>query len=131
MGNCQPETDASVAVCQPKPVKCGCGGEAKVQGLNGGERWFVFCRQCHTDSDLYDTEAEAITAWNTAMNGLLPEGDPKKNVGVAITNSTEPERMAKAEYSNIDGEYLCKACGRVVQIEDKYCCGCGARLEWE
>lgn len=40
------------------------------------------------------------------------------------------ERTAKAEYSNIDGEYLCKACGRVVQIEDAYCCGCGARLEW-
>ena len=64
-----------------KPVRCGCGGEAKVQGLNGGERWFVFCRNCRTDSDIYETEAEAITAWNRAMGAERKIAyDPKTKI---------------------------------------------------
>ena len=64
--NCQLETDASVENCQPKPVKCGCGGEARI-GKIYGDAWTVECTECGIQSGCYDTEAEAITAWNTAM----------------------------------------------------------------
>lgn len=91
-----------------KPVRCGCGGEAVIY-INGARQAKIYCEKCGIESNVFATKYEAIEAWNKAMG----------------------ERTAKAEYSNIDGEYLCKACGRVVQIEDVYCCGCGARLEWK
>jgi hypothetical protein len=91
-----------------KPVRCGCGGEAEVLKFNN-DTWLVMCNKCRTSSENYTSKDKAITAWNRAMS----------------------KQTAKAEYSNIDGEYLCMACGRVVQIEDAYCCGCGARLEWK
>ena len=80
-----------------KPVKCGCGGEPVVGHIEKTsylpkDRWYIGCPKCDICTGIYDTKVEVIEAWNTAMNGLLPEGDPQKNVGVAITNSTEPEQ---------------------------------------
>lgn len=99
-----------------KPVKCGCGGETVIMPTPSG-RFAVGCKKCDICTGLYNTEAEAITAWNRAMSGI-----PR--------NPSTVERTAKGEYSNAYGEYLCSECGRVVQIEDAYCPGCGARLEW-
>ena len=55
-----------------KPVPCGCGGEAWTDYIIGepseGVGWFVCCKNC--DIQLppeYNTEAEAIEAWNWAM----------------------------------------------------------------
>ena len=60
-----------------KPVKCGCGGEAKVEWSNGYDPftekripklWYgVICKKCKIQTKSYYTEAEAITAWNRAM----------------------------------------------------------------
>lgn len=49
-----------------KPVRCGCGGEARI-GKIYGDAWTVECTECGIQSGCYDTEAEAITAWNRAM----------------------------------------------------------------
>ena len=105
-----------------KPVRCGCGGEAWTDYIIGepseGVGWFVCCKNCEIQlPPEYDTEAEAITAWNRAM-------------GAKDINVPSKERTAKAEYSNAECAYLCSECGRVVQIEDAFCCGCGRRLEW-
>ena len=104
-----------------KPVRGGCGGEAwAMMALYPDYAecpYICQCRKCHIKTVGYETKAEAIEAWNKAM------GSAEK--------SSVVERTAKAEYSNADGEYLCSECGRVVQIEDAYCCGCGARLEWD
>lgn len=39
-----------------------CGGEAEIV-MSGGDRR-VECKKCGARSDWYDTEAEAIAAWN-------------------------------------------------------------------
>ena len=52
-----------------KPVRCGCGGEAKVGIVypDGIRFYRVYCENCKTQTDIQDTKAEAITAWNRAM----------------------------------------------------------------
>ena len=50
-----------------KPVRCGCGGEAKAWEFMNG-KWFVKCMKCAIGQMLaYPSEAEAVAAWNTAM----------------------------------------------------------------
>lgn len=56
-----------------KPVRCGCGGEAKVSTWTGSNATVfndcnaVYCENCGMQTKKYRTEAEAITAWNKAM----------------------------------------------------------------
>lgn len=97
-----------------KPVKCGCGGEAEIIKHTFHKlspSYGIECTNCHAESwQFYNTEAEAIEAWNTAMG----------------------ERTAKAEWSEVDGCHLCGECGFAVCPNcDVYCAGCGARLEWK
>ncbi len=57
----------------PKPCKCGCGGEAEVDCYLGcistHDLYYVYCKNCYIQSANYKTEAEAVTAWNRAMSG--------------------------------------------------------------
>lgn len=52
-----------------KPVPCGCGGEARVQRVRTlkSHVLVVMCTKCEIATNYYQTEAEAITAWNRAM----------------------------------------------------------------
>ena len=55
-----------------KPVRCGCGGEPVVGHIEKTsylpkDRWYIGCPKCDICTGLYDTEAEAIEAWNRAM----------------------------------------------------------------
>lgn len=58
-----------------KPVKCGCGGEANVYSWNEEDdgvqsiHYHAICMKCGIETNAYDTEAEAIRAWNRAMSG--------------------------------------------------------------
>ena len=49
-----------------KPVNCGCGGEVQT-GKSYSGFYSVECMNCGMQSGYYDTEAEAVTAWNMAM----------------------------------------------------------------
>ena len=92
-----------------KPVRCGCGGEARI-GKIYGDAWTVECTECGIQSGCYDTEAEAITAWNRAMG----------------------ERTAKVETYTDDQQEtwsVCE-CGTDVWKSYNYCPECGAKLEW-
>ena len=45
-----------------------CGGEAETltaESMNGGYLFGIMCNDCRSRGDVYDTEAEAIAAWNT------------------------------------------------------------------
>lgn len=45
-----------------------CGGEAETltaESMRGGYLFGIMCNDCLSHGDVYDTEAEAITAWNT------------------------------------------------------------------
>lgn len=50
---------------------------------------------------------------------------------VTDTNVGSKERTTKAEWSEIDGCYLCGECGFAVTPKcDVYCAGCGCKLDW-
>ena len=54
----------------PKPCKCGCGGEAQVFfPFTKNSVYMIECKKCGICTSAYETETEAIEAWNTAMSG--------------------------------------------------------------
>ena len=138
-----------------KPVRCGCGGEAKVIMLIP-EVYAVECSKCwiRTGSPA-KTEAEAVTAWNRAMgvDRKLDEWctDCKeydhekqcyhrwnrviKNVVDEVREKYD-ERTAKVETVEKPNVYKCGECGQYFHSTAwgspvEYCSRCGARLEWE
>lgn len=102
-----------------KPVRCGCGGEAKVETDHytlvpgkPNDYWKrVSCSECNIRTTWRTTEAKAIMAWNKAMG----------------------ERTVKATRKPEAFFYRCE-CGYGLCCEKNdinYCPQCGARLEWE
>ena len=97
-----------------KPVRCRCGGEAKIRlfvRLDDKTDYIVQCDKCGIATLIKPFESEAIVAWNLVMD----------------------ERKAKVKnYGHPCGAYgYCSKCGQYCVNEDPYCPGCGARLEWE
>lgn len=113
-----------------KPVRCGCGGEAKIDWtvINGYYMAGVVCSKCGTKTvsfyERHDKDkaiTEAITAWNTAMGA--------KDINV-------PAKSVENIYSVGDHDKIyvygfCPECGSAVIKPDKYCSECGCRLEWD
>ena len=111
-----------------KPVRCGCGGEARVikhKYFECSPTYGVTCYKCGTATNQgFDTEAEAIEVWNRA-------------IGNRMELQTVKERTAKV--SEIATRSYCGECGeRLDDYDDicgeppiKYCPMCGARLEWK
>ena len=45
-----------------------CGGKAEIltaESMHGGYLFGIMCNDCRSRGDVYETEAEAIAAWNT------------------------------------------------------------------
>ena len=137
-----------------KPVNCGCGGKVEVDtklvSCAPVERKRVYCSKCYISTEWMESEAEAIEVWNTAMSGVVYPCTTPNGVytgGCTITNTTDDkddfhpvydcmvgkERTAKVikGSNNMITVAACGDCGTVVNIFDKYCARCGARLEWE
>ena len=56
-----------------------CGGEAELVSTNHGR--FVRCKMCKTMVKAYDTNEEAIAAWNTRTNTIpVSDGEDYKVV---------------------------------------------------
>lgn len=102
-----------------KLVNCGCGGEAQT-GKSYSGFYSVECMNCGMQSGYYDTESEAITAWNQAMSGFVND----TNVVSKVAKVLNQARISRYSF----GE--CGACGAPVIKPDKYCSECGAKLEW-
>lgn len=109
-----------------KPVRCGCGGEAKVDKhtyYRALPTYGVRCHRCGQQTrHFYMTEAEAITAWNTAM------GSTEK--------SSVVERTAKVETVEKPNVFKCSECGQYFHSTAwgspvEYCSRCGCRLDWD
>ena len=98
------------------PVRCGCGGEAKVISYLSREyckmAYYVRCENCGTETDDLHSEAEAVQAWNRAMGGKT----------VKVENYQDP--------FGLGGYGDCSECGAEVNEQYAYCPNCGARLEW-
>ena len=106
-----------------KPVRCGCGGEAKVQRVKTlkSHVLVVMCTKCEIATNYYTKEAEAITAWNKAMGA--------KDINVP-TKSVE-NIYSVGDHDKIYVYGFCPECGSAVIKPDKYCSECGCRLEWK
>lgn len=54
------------------PVRCGCGGEARIDAylgdLHKSNLYYIYCAKCDIRTSNYLSEAEAVEAWNTAMS---------------------------------------------------------------
>ena len=132
------------------PVTCGCGGEVIVDQTDGYDEYQVYCPKCFMSSGTFNTEAEAIEAWNKAMKNNIQisvqineeKFEQLKNEivqelleSIKITDAAEPEKTAKV--TNIvltslppQDAYICSNCGNRVEKIDHYCSQCGAKLEW-
>ena len=91
-----------------KPVRCGCGGETVIMPTPSG-RFAVGCKKCDICTGLYNTEAEAITAWNRAMG--------TENI---CKNCKAYFVMGDCGYCKYDDEY---------PTADGYGCNCFSRSE--
>ena len=108
-----------------KPVRCRCGGEAKTV-LNEFYNYLTHCLVCGMSTRAFDTEAEAIEAWNTAM-GAKDTNVPDKE------RTTRVECIAEVYKNEIVDHYLsgiCGICGESTYDRAKYCSECGAKLDW-
>lgn len=112
-----------------KPVRCGCGGEAKVAPYHGDgyESFYVYCQNCNIDSDYYETEAEAVTAWNRAMGSTEDFSTVERTAKVIEHDASVTDTDG---YKYHRSEYLCGVCKKKVIGGDEYCSHCGTRLEW-
>jgi len=103
-----------------KPVRCGCGGEAKIVNnlLGQNDLCLMECQKCGICTNFYNTEAEAIQAWNKAMVG---------------NNTNVPSKEKTGEW--IEGDYTyyhCSECGFEYDKPEKvspYCPQCGTKME--
>ena len=92
-----------------KPVRCGCGGEAQMFfPFTNNSVYMIECKKCGICTSAYETEAEAIEAWNKAM------GATDKNVGDKIIYCKD----CKYSHMTIDG--LCKYCDIWFPNEEMY-----------
>lgn len=84
---------------------CPDGGELFING-GVGCRW-VECSSCGCEGPAYETEAEAIEAWNTRA-----------------------ERTAKRTDIDQAHGFNCKCgeCGESIKVYEHYCHHCGARM---
>ena len=116
--------DETVTNCNAlKPTRCGCGGEARI-GKIYGDAWTVECTECGLQSGCYDTEAEAVEAWNKAMGA--------KDINVPNKFATDTNIGNKTAKFKQDGEFLrCGKCNHIVDSGYKYCPKCGSRLDFE
>lgn len=61
--------DPPPAAIKPCPM-CGGNGETYNHMPNAmGYEWRVICRECGAESGIYDTEKDAISAWNRRAQG--------------------------------------------------------------
>ena len=111
-----------------QPVKCGCGGEPEIMDVEWSSHEpimkMVICSKCGTRTDLWDTEFNAVEAWNLAM------GDFPKTIIQKIDSVTP----VKCEYGDekiiFASGYICPNCYSHVTEKDKYCHECGMKLDW-
>lgn len=110
-----------------------CGGEAEIltaESMRGGYLFGIMCNDCCSRGDVYETEAEAIEAWNTraAYHGYEQAAiEAWKSIK---TWNTRAERTCHLIEDS--GLLHCSECGGVAEERLwaywHYCPNCGARV---
>ena len=124
-----------------KLVHCGCGGEAEIY-TNGARQVRIYCSECEIETTVYDTEAGAIEAWNTAMGKRTAKAhipaialyETGINGDVLEETYGKPAKVENIELFYGERVYYqygkCGACGEIIYDRQKYCSNCGKRLDW-
>lgn len=104
-----------------------CGGEAEIltaESMRGGYLFGIMCNDCCSRGDVYETEAEAIAAWNTRYHSEFEETVIK--AWKEIQNYTE----RTCEAVERDGVMRCSECDYPLGIMSvpAFCAGCGAKV---
>ena len=114
-----------------KPVCCGCGGEAIILKADEyhqfPDTYYVSCTKCTAGVGPYDTEAETVKAWNTAMGTTEKSSTVERTAKVAEHDASVTDTDG---YKYQRSEYLCGNCKKKVLGGDEYCSHCGCRLDW-
>jgi hypothetical protein len=115
-----------------KPVRCGCGGEAKVISYLSREyckmAYYVRCVECGTETDDLHSEAEAVQAWNRAI------GATDIHVGDKFAKDINVPRKGKWQRRKGSDCWECSECHAVLESDDivrhnyYYCYHCGADM---
>ena len=120
-------TETGINMGKLKPVRCGCGGEARICGydtLSGESAIYVACSKCDISTRSFLIETEAVQAWNRAMGDF-----PKTNI-----QKIDTVIPVKCEYGDkktvFASGYICPNCHTHVAQLDKYCSECGMKLDW-
>lgn len=112
-----------------------CGGEAEMltaESMNGGYLFGIMCNDCRSRGDVYDTEAEAIEAWNTRYHSEFE----KKVIKAWKEIQDYTERTCKNDDNDCDAWFKCSECGLHSKLEimsggygiPNYCPNCGAKV---
>jgi len=73
----------------------------------------VECRECKIVTPFYDTEAEAIEAWNRRAE-----------------RTAKVQELPRRSETSLDWEGICSNCGAYTNLDMNYCFECGAKLDW-
>ena len=109
------------------PVRCGCGREAVIMPSLSG-RFAVGCKKCDICTGLYNTEAEAIIAWNRAMGAKDINVPNKFAKDINVPNKGKWQRRKGSDC------WECSECHAVLESDDivrhnyYYCYHCGADM---
>lgn len=115
-----------------------CGGEAETltaDSMHGGYLFGIMCNDCRSRGDVYDTEAEAIEAWNTRA-----EYHGYEQAAIEAWQSIKAFKERTCELEPLEAFYVtlnmldqtewgvCSNCGTASPIDATYCCECGAKV---
>ena len=108
-----------------------CGGEAEMltaESMNGGYLFGIMCNDCRSRGDVYDTEAEAIAAWNSRaertchddnIGGSFVCSECGANVKDTYVGRSYIDKFGKRWYATSNGQAF------------NYCPNCGAKVVGE
>lgn len=87
--------------------------------------YWIICDKCHISTKGYNSEAEAVAAWNLAMSGRKQKCAKKTR----YPEHTGRWMIRKNDKNSDDICFVCTECGFESELELDECPSCGARME--
>ena len=111
------------------PVRCGCGGEAKVGCgyIASSTPYMVYCTRCKIVTKDYTTEAEAVQAWNRAMSGSAEKSSTVERTAKVKEDEWTEHKMLSRDYGKIYYQHDC--CCDLYESPYQFCPYCGKKMK--